>query len=162
MGRKVIVVVRLAVAAVFLIAGLMKIWDFKLGHSATPDFTIAIQSYHLLPWPDLSVVLAVYLPWLEISAALVLFTRRLALGASAALLGMSAVFLVAISSAWWRGLDISCGCFGKEEISTDYRTLILRDLALLAACALLFAREWRASSTAAESSTASASPAPEA
>ena len=142
MGGKVIAALRLAVAAVFLVAGAMKIWDFAHARSATPDFTIAIQHYELLP-PDLAVLLAVYLPWLEVTAALTLFTRRLALGAAAALLGMSAMFLAAIGSAWWRGLNIACGCFGKDEATTDYRLLILRDLALLAAVAVIFIHEWR-------------------
>ena len=142
MGGKVIAVLRLAVAGVFLIAGVMKIWDFAHARSATPDFTIAIQHYELLP-PDLSVLLAVYLPWLEITAAIALFARRLALGAAAALLGMSALFFAAIGSAWWRGLNIACGCFGKDEATTDYRLLILRDLALLAPVAVLFLHEWR-------------------
>ena len=142
MGGKVIAALRLAVAAVFLVAGAMKIWDFAHARSATPDFTIAIQHYELLP-PDLSVLLAIYLPWLEVIAALALFARRLALGAAAALLGMSAMFLAAIGSAWWRGLNIACGCFGKDEATTDYRLLILRDLALLAAVAVIFIHEWR-------------------
>ncbi len=143
MGAKVIAVVRVAVAGIFLTAGVMKIWDFAHARSATPDFTIAIQHYELLPSPDLAVLFAVYLPWLEVTAALALFIRRLALGAAAALLAMSALFLAAIGSAWWRGLDISCGCFGRDEISTDFRALILRDLALLAAVAVVFVREWR-------------------
>ncbi len=142
MGGKVIAVLRLAVAAVFLVAGVMKIWDFAHARSATPDFTITIQHYELLS-PDLSMLLAVYLPWLEVIAALALFARPLALGAAAALLGMSVMFLAAIGSAWWRGLNIACGCFGKDEATTDYRLLILRDLALLAAIAVLFAHEWR-------------------
>ena len=143
MGGKVIAVLRLAVAAVFLVAGAMKIWDFAHARSATPDFTIAIQHYELLPSPDLAVLLAVYLPWLEIIAALALFARRLALGAAAAMLGMGAMFLAAIGSAWWRGLNIACGCFGKDDATTDYRLLILRDLALLAVVAVLFIHEWR-------------------
>ena len=142
MGGKVIAALRLAVAAVFLVAGAMKIWDFAHARSATPDFTIAIQHYELLP-PDLSVLLAIYLPWLEIIAALALFARRLALGAAAAMLGMSAMFLAAIGSAWWRGLNVACGCFGKDEATTDYRLLILRDLALLAAVTILAVHEWR-------------------
>ena len=142
MGGKVIAVLRLAVAGIFLTAGVMKIWDFAHARPATPDFTIAIQHYELLS-PDLSVLLAVYLPWLEVIAALALFARRLALGAAAAMLGMSAMFLAAIGSAWWRGLNIACGCFGKDEATTDYRMLILRDLALLAAVAILVVHEWR-------------------
>ena len=143
MGGKVTAVLRLAVAGVFLTAGVMKVWDFAHSRSATPDFTIAIQHFELLPSPDLAVLLAVYLPWLEVIAALALFARRLALGAAAAMLGMSAMFLAAIGSAWWRGLNIACGCFGKDEATTDYRMLIVRDLALLAAVAVLFVHEWR-------------------
>ena len=148
MGGKVIAVVRVAVAGIFLTAGVMKIWDFAHARSATPDFTIAIQHYELLPSPDLAVLLAVYLPWLEVIAALTLFVRRLALGAAAAMLGMGVMFLAAIGSAWWRGLDISCGCFGRDEISTDFRTLILRDLALLAAVGVLCLHEWRSARAA--------------
>ena len=143
MGGKVIAVVRAVVAGIFLVAGVLKIWDFAHARWATPDFTIAIQHYELLPSPDLAVLLAVYLPWLEVTAALALFTRRLALGAAAAMLGMSAMFLAAIGSAWWRGLNIACGCFGKDHAPTDFRTLILRDLVLLAAVAAIFLHEWR-------------------
>ena len=142
MGGKVIAVLRIAVVGIFLTAGVMKVWDFAHARSATPDFTIAIQHYELLP-PDASVLLAVYLPWLEVTAALALFTRRLALGAAAALLALSAMFLAAIGSAWWRGLNIACGCFGKDEATADYRLLILRDLALLAAVVILAVHEWR-------------------
>ena len=143
MAGNVIAVLRLAVAGIFLYAGTMKIWDFAQMRSATPDFTIAIQHFRLLPSPDLAVLLAVYLPWLEVAAALALFLRRLALGAATALLGMSAMFLIAVGSAWWRGLDIACGCFGKENTPTDFRFLLLRNSALLAAAAVLFIHEWR-------------------
>jgi len=143
MGGKVSAVLRLAVAGVFLVAGVLKIWDFTHGRSATPDFTIAIQQYRLLPWPDLAVALAVYLPWLEVTAALALFARRLALGAATALLGMSAMFVVAIGSAWWRGLVIDCGCFGKGRAPTDLRLHLLYGAALLIAVAALSLHEWR-------------------
>ena len=97
-GKIILWLLRLILAGVFLYAGVMKIWDFAHARSATPDFTIAIQHYELLP-PDLSMLLAVYLPWLEVTAAFTLFARRLALGAAAATLGMSAMFLAAIGSA---------------------------------------------------------------
>ncbi len=143
MGGKVTAGLRLAVAGVFLVAGAMKIWDFEHLRSATPDFTIAIQNFRLLPSPDLAVLLAVYLPWLEVTAALAVFIRRLALGAAAALLGMSAIFLGAVGSAWWRGLAIDCGCFGKASAATDLRIHLLGGTALLAASAVLFLHEWR-------------------
>lgn len=143
MAGKMIAVLRLVVAGVFLYAGTMKIWDFAQMRSATPDFTIAIQNFRILPSPDLAVLLAVYLPWLEVAAALALFLRRLALGAATASLGLSAVFLGAVGSAWWRGLDIACGCFGKENAPTDFRFLLLRNTALLATTAILFFHESR-------------------
>jgi hypothetical protein len=33
---------------------------------------------------------------------------------------LSALFLGAISSAWYRGLDITCGCFGREDNATNF------------------------------------------
>jgi len=143
-ARKIIVLLlRLIVAGIFLYAGVMKIWDFRHGQSATPDFTIAIQHFEILPTPDLAVLLAVYLPWLEVTAALTLFVKRLALGAATVVTGMTAIFLVALGSAWKRGLDISCGCFGKDEVSIHYPSLMLRDGLLLAAALVLVVREAR-------------------
>ena len=149
MARKIIVLLlRLIVAGIFLYAGVMKIWDFRHGQSATPDFTIAIQHFEILPAPDLAVALAVYLPWLEVTAALTLFVKRLALGAATALTGMTTLFLIALASAWKRGLDISCGCFGKDEASIHYPSLMTRDALLLAAALALVI--WEARSTRAK------------
>ena len=77
---------------------------------------------------------------------LALIIRRLPLGAALALVIMNVVFLSALSIAWARGLDISCGCFGKEEhhIQTHFPQLFLRDAALLAAAITLFIAEMRA------------------
>jgi uncharacterized membrane protein YphA (DoxX/SURF4 family) len=142
-GKIVLLALRVALAWVFVHAGILKIWDFSHGRSATPDFTVAIQHFEMLT-PDLSVLLAVYLPWLEVFAAGALFIRRLALGALTAILGMTTVFVVALATAWQRGLDISCGCFGRDEISTDFPALLLRDACILAAAVLLLVLEWKA------------------
>lgn len=144
-GKIIQFLLRLAVAGVFLYAGVVKIWDFRHGESATPDFTIAIQHYKLLPTPDLSVLLAVYLPWLEVTAALGLFVRRVALGAAVAVTGMTVVFLGALGSAWARGLDISCGCFGKHEVSTNIPESMLGDAVLLGVALVLVVAEVRRS-----------------
>ena len=92
-----------------------------------------------------SDLIAVYLPWLEVLAGLALILRRLPLGALLAITGMTLVFMAALTSAWARGLDISCGCFGKEEakIATNFPQLMLRDAALLAAAVVLFMAEAR-------------------
>lgn len=137
MGTKVIgLTFRLGLAALFLYAGVLHAWD-------APAFIIAIQAYDLLP-PDATMLLGVYLPWVEIFAALGLLTRRLYLGSLAAIGGMLLVFLAALISAWARGLDISCGCFRRAEpIATHFPWLAGRDLAMLAAVALLAVLEQR-------------------
>lgn len=144
-GKVIVIAMRVALALIFLKAGILKIWDFEHGRSATPEFTLAIQHYEILPWPDLTMLLAVYLPWLEVITAIALLAPRLRLGAAAILGGLTVVFLGALGNAWARGLEIACGCFGKEEFSTDYRALILRDFCILAALMAIFVIDGRRS-----------------
>jgi putative oxidoreductase len=138
---------RMSLAWTFLHAGLLKIWDFSHAQPATQDFVVAIQQYHLLPSPDLAVLLAVYLPWVEIFAALGLFIRRAQLGAATILGGLTLVFMAALASAWSRGLRIECGCFGRDEVSTDFPALLLRDACILLAALFLFWRDNRSPQT---------------
>ena len=152
MAAAVRLLLRLGLAGIFLYAGALHAWD-------APQFVRAIQHYDLLP-PDATMLLGVYLPWVEILAGLALLLRRLPLGALAAMGGMLVVFLGALISAWARGLDISCGCFRTaESIQTHFPLLVARDLALLAAVAVLFVFESRGGprdlSHAAQTSTAS-------
>jgi len=140
-GKVVFLALRTALAWTFLHAGVLKMWDFTHARPATPDFVVAIQQYHLLPSPDLAVLLAVYLPWVEIFAALGLFIRRVQLGAATAIAGLTMIFMGALGSAWARGLRIECGCFGRDEVSTDFPTLLLRDGCILLAALVLF---WKA------------------
>ena len=136
-AKIILLVLRLALGGVFIYAGALKIVDAQ-------GFAKAVHHFQLTPW-TVSLVVAVYLPWLEVLAGLALIVRRLALGASLALVVMSAVFLIALSTAWARGLDISCGCFGKEEhkIQTHFPQLFLRDAALLTAAITIFIAEFR-------------------
>jgi uncharacterized membrane protein YphA (DoxX/SURF4 family) len=143
-GKVIILALRTALAWTFLHAGALKVWDFAHAHPATPDFVVAIQQYHLLPSPDLAVLLAVYLPWVEIFAALGLFIHRMRLGAALTITGLTTIFIAALASAWARGLRIECGCFGREEVSTDFPALLLRDACILIAALLLLFRDHRA------------------
>ena len=145
-AKVIILAVRVALAWTFIHAGALKIWDFTRAQPATPDFVVAIQQYQLIPWPDLTVLIAVYLPWVEIITALGLFVQRLRLGASLIVAGLTTIFLAALLSAWARGLRIECGCFGRNEVVTDYRALVLRDVCLVSAALFLLMRDWRADS----------------
>lgn len=127
---------RLALAVVFIYAGVMKALDPQ-------QFAIDVQHYELTPW-TVSIIVAMYLPWLEILAGAALLARRLYAGALAVMGLMTVAFLAAIGSAWWRGLDITCGCFGREENRTDFARHIALNVAMLLAIAVLGWLEKRA------------------
>jgi putative oxidoreductase len=55
---------------------------------------------------------------------------------------MLVVFLIAIFSAKQRGLDITCGCFGKADNKTDYTEIITRDILMLACALALMGASW--------------------
>jgi putative oxidoreductase len=124
-------ILRVAVAAVFLAAAITKIVD-------PAAFVASIQTYRLIP-DGAAAIFSVWLPWLELSAALAIFPRRQRSGASWLLLALTVVFLIALSQAWLRGLDISCGCFGSTATVTGsaYSGYLLRDGLLIAAIAFL-------------------------
>lgn len=129
---------RLVVGGVWLVAGLAKIGD--------PDSSVrAVRAYQLVPDP-LERTVGYALPLLEICLGVLLvlgLVQRLAAIASAVLL---IGFIVGISAAWARGLQIECGCFGGggaaggEDVTAAYKWDIARDVGLLALAALL---SWR-------------------
>ncbi len=137
-AKVVLLVLRLVIGGVFIFAGAMKAWSAQ-------DFARDIQHYAIVPWPSLIVALAVYLPWVEMLAGLAVVFRRLYPGALVAIAGMMLIFTGALTSAWARGLDISCGCFREEagSIRANFPALLARDLCLLAGASVLLAAEWR-------------------
>ena len=129
---------RLILGGIFVYAGLTKVMN-------PGDFAKDILHYHLIPWPAAAAALAVYLPWFEIFCGLGILLRRLYDGALMAVSGMMLVFTGALASAWFRGLDIACGCFGKTkvDIQTHFPALMARDLTLLAIAVVLLAQVFR-------------------
>jgi uncharacterized membrane protein YphA (DoxX/SURF4 family) len=108
--------------SVFVYAGVLKLKSPFL-------FQQSIRSFELLPDP-FSAWLALSLPWLEVfaGAAIVIGVMR---QGGLLLLNLSLVmFFVALGSAWHRGLNIDCGCFGGGE-TPDYTSLFVRDALLL-------------------------------
>jgi putative oxidoreductase len=97
-------VLRVLVGAVLAAAGSAKAFQPE-------TFAIEVDRFQLTPW-WLSVVLGYFLPWFEIVTAIALFCRPLYFGALLAVSGLGMLFAFAVGSAWLRGLDISCGCFG--------------------------------------------------
>jgi uncharacterized membrane protein YphA (DoxX/SURF4 family) len=131
------VLARLVVGGVWIAAGLLKIPD-------PTENVRAVRAYQLLP-ESVVPVLGHLLPVLEILVGVCLvlgLLTRLSGVVSAILLD---AFIVGISSAWARGLEIECGCFGggggpAEGASAKYPWEIARDLGLLFLSAWLI---WR-------------------
>lgn len=84
-------------------------------------------------------LLAVTLPWVELVVGLFLVTGLWRREAAAVAGGMLVMFLAAIGIATAQGVDVAnCGCFSVGEHGrTPGWMLVLQDLALLAACAVL-------------------------
>lgn len=115
--------------ALFVYAGWLKARDPGV-------FLIGIRNYQMLGDPY-AAWLALILPWLEIFAGLAVITGWLRQGGLLILNGMLVVFAIVLGYAWFRGLDIDCGCFGGSGKTTLAEGLI-RDLALLALGAWLW------------------------
>jgi uncharacterized membrane protein YphA (DoxX/SURF4 family) len=84
-------------------------------------------------------LLAVTLPWVELVTGLLLVTGLWRREAAAVAGGMLVMFLAAIGIATAQGVDVAnCGCFSVGEHGrTPGWVLVLQDLGLLAACAVL-------------------------
>lgn len=104
--RFLVIACRLIVAAVFLAAAVPKIL-------APHEFALAVFRYQMLP-DSLINLMGIYLPWVELAAAIALLVPKWSDAAAFILLGLLAVFTVAISVNLVRGVDMACGCFSVD------------------------------------------------
>ncbi len=122
------------VGAVFIYAGILKVRD-PLG------FASDIGNYQVIPW-SLGIRFAFYLPWLELLCGCALVFHRLFAGAVAITISLMFVFIGATAWARMRGIDVSCGCFGRAGSNLTLAWhLVLDGGLLLALIYLWFARE---------------------
>ncbi|HUG12487.1 MAG TPA: MauE/DoxX family redox-associated membrane protein [Opitutaceae bacterium] len=138
--------IRLVLAFLFTWAAITKISDPRA-------FQDAIASYHLLPWLPAAIV-TVWMPWLELTLAVALWIPRLGRTAAGMLVALCSVFLVALLQAWFRGIDITCGCFGDSSVVSGmaYLPYVGRDLGLVSLAVVL----WRLDAKAAPVETGAA------
>jgi uncharacterized membrane protein YphA (DoxX/SURF4 family) len=121
------VVARLVVGGVWIAAGVLKLPD-------PAENVRAVRAYRLLP-ESLVPLVGHVLPILEIvvGACLVLGLLTRFFGVLSAL--MQLAFIIGISAAWARGLQIDCGCFGSSgdpvtNATAKYPWDIARDVGL--------------------------------
>lgn len=122
---------RLAVAGTFVVAAVPKADDLV-------GFAEDIRNYQAFPDWSLYAIAAI-VPMLElVGAAALLSTRERWVRAGGVMLGgLTLAFIALIGSVIGRGIDLDCGCFGKqaEAEAVGWPTL-LRDVALLGAIAV--------------------------
>jgi uncharacterized membrane protein YphA (DoxX/SURF4 family) len=147
--RWTVVFLRLALGAIFVYAGYVKLkepWAL---------FAIAIDSYELLPIRAVEL-LARTLPWFEVGLGVMLIAGVWLRVSSAIASGLLVVFMTLIVRAAITGQDISCGCFSNNE-PISWKTIV-RDGAMLAGSLLLTAMAWMGRRRSRQPATASLPP----
>ena len=131
----IVLLVRLVLVAAFLLAAIPKIQDpVGLAGSA--------ESYRILTGQAVLWV-ALVLPWLELVIGFGLLIPKMRRASSLLIILLLFIFVGLHASAWIRGLDISCGCYAIESVSSNYFLLISRNCALIIAAVFVLARDWR-------------------
>jgi len=106
---------RVVMGAWFVFAGANKIFVTGLD-----GFVTDITNYKLVS-DQIAIAVAYVIPWAEVVAGLCFMLGILKKGAWLAMLGLVLAFTFSVGSAWWRGLDISCGCLGSAEKISYWR-----------------------------------------
>jgi uncharacterized membrane protein YphA (DoxX/SURF4 family) len=121
---------RAGLGALFTWTGVIKLAD-------PSTFATEIQNYQL--FTSLAPIMAASMPALEVVLGLALLAapRPWARAGALATGGLMLVFTIAVTTVIFRGINISCGCFGADSGPITWLT-VLRDLALLAACAVVY------------------------
>jgi uncharacterized membrane protein YphA (DoxX/SURF4 family) len=126
--RILLVVLRVALGAIFVYAAWVKLRDpWQL-------FAMSIDSYRILPLGAVELAAHV-IPWAELAVGLMLISG-LWLRISGSIVSLVLLtFFVLMLRAYAKGMAIDCGCFGPGEI-ISWKTL-LRDGTLVAAALLV-------------------------
>lgn len=127
-----LITLRLIVGGFFVYASLDKLLNQEL-------FARAIYNYKIVP--DVLInISAIIIPALELVTGSFLILGIFKKGSSFIITALLVVFIILLSQAYARGLDISCGCFSLETVSekSDILQRIAEDLLLLTASIIIF------------------------
>lgn len=124
--NKILLVLRLILAAVFLYAGLIKALSSAEFAVALLPFTFVPETWigtmaRILPITEVAAAVLVLLPW----------TRRYGAGL---ILGLCLAFIAALSWAMANDIIVACSCFGEDDEPSRAAMMaaIVRDVGLAA------------------------------
>ena len=119
-NKWVILGIRLILGVTFVVASIDKIIH--------PDgFAQSIYNYRMLPDSTINLM-AIIMPWLELVCGVLIMVGVFLRGSAFWIGLMLLIFIIALSSALARGLDISCGCFSVEGGHGVDIGLLVRDI----------------------------------
>jgi len=95
---------RVFLGGFYFLAGVLKVGD-------PGRFAEAVANYRLLPHVLINLM-AITLPWIEVVAGLFLILGVWRVASAWIINALTVVFIVAISAAVARGINVECGCFG--------------------------------------------------
>lgn len=112
---------RIYLGGVFIAACLYKI-------QVPSEFALSVATYQILPL-SLINLMAITLPWIELFVGISLCLGYKSRAASFLCASMLVMFMIAISSALYFDLRLSCGCFASSEATEEMSShTLLRDL----------------------------------
>ena len=131
-----VLICRIFLGFLFIYASLEKILQPE-------EFAKQVGYYKALPF-GLENLLAIVLPWTELIVGICLLAGLFVDGAALLSIIMMLVFILAISQAMLRGIDITCGCF---KVNADSEKLglhtIIRDIIFLIMSFMVLNRQER-------------------
>lgn len=127
MKALLLAVLRVALGSLFVYAAATKLPDMAA-------FADDLANYRMVPAALIPLVASAVVGT-EVVAGLALIVGTCARAASWVIGGLLVVFIVGLSQALLRGIDLRCGCFGGAELAT-WGT-VGRDAVMLLAAAIL-------------------------
>ncbi len=132
--KKVNIFLYISIFILFLIyfsAGIIKI--------LTPrQFYGAVISYEIVKDPFAVAIISSIIPFLEVFCAIFLLIPSWRKSSSLLLLIITLIFLFAILSAYLRGINMDCGCFGGILVGETGLSSIIRNIFLAILSAFVF------------------------
>jgi uncharacterized membrane protein YphA (DoxX/SURF4 family) len=126
-------ILQVVIGFVFLASGALKMLQ-------PVQTVLGVGAYDLLP-PGMALIAGLVLPGLEVAVGAALLTGFVRQGATLIAVCLSLVFLLFVGSAWLRGFDATCGCFGPLDLTaqTGWQSTLF-DLLLFAGCLVVWRR----------------------
>ena len=121
-NKYLLLLLRIFLSFIFIYAGIEKI-------SNPGDFAQAIANYKMLPVSFVNII-ALTLPWIEVISGILLLFGVSVKENSFIVTVLLGIFILAIAISLFRGLDISCGCFGTKLGTKVGITKVLENVGL--------------------------------